>query len=150
MMNICGDCKRFMGCSWERDFVPVEGWTAKEVKYNEIDNYQKKVVCTYDIIDCPLFIPPNDNYKKPKKHEDTKKHLKVSKNKKKVRGMCIETGEMRIYESVHSTFADGFVPSKVSDCIHGRQKNHKGWRFWLVRTSTVEKENIKDAKGESE
>lgn len=139
-----------MDCSWERDFIPVEGWKAKRVKWSTIDNYLKKDSESYEVIDCPLFIPPHDKYKKPKKYDDTKKHLRVSKNQKKVRGVCIETGETRTYDSIHSTFADGFRPSKVSDCINGRQKNHKGWRFWLVRASTVEKENRNDAKGESE
>lgn len=147
-MNICGDCKRFMDCSWERDFVPVEGWKARKVSYTEIYNYNKKDLFSYDVIDCPLFIPPYDGYKKPKKYK--KKINQASARRKQVNGVKISTGETRVWTSVMSTKKDGFDPRLVSACANGRKQTHNGWRFWFVRASTVEKENNNEEKGELE
>ena len=149
-MNICGDCKRFMDCSWERNFVPVEGWKAKKVKYSEIDNYQKKDIYSYDVIDCPLFIPPNKNYKKPKKFNVKQKYLSTSKNRKAVSGVCIATGEIKTWDSIADTIKDGFKPKIVGYVANGKQGKHRGWRFWFIRASTVEKGNNNEAKGESQ
>lgn len=63
--NICFDCAnagrgRLSPCAWEREFKPVEGWNAEEVVRQSTYGDNNKVVTSYHIIDCPMFIqePP--------------------------------------------------------------------------------------------
>ena len=106
-MNICGDCRRFMGCSWEREFVPVEGWEATPTKIS------------YDVKRCPLFIPPTA--KNPTQRNKRKDGL--------IFGTNIKTGEVRMWRSYLETSQDGFTPVHVSQCCNGKEQQHKGWIF---------------------
>ena len=149
-MNICGDYKRFMDCSWEREFKPVEGWTARPEKHTYKENGVTIEVDTFDIIDCPLFIPPKHRYTKRKSFQDKEAYRKQFKAGKMVKGQSLSTGETKVWEKISFVSNDGFIQGKVSECASGKRKQHKGWRFWFVRASTVEKENRNDAKGEVE
>ena len=139
-----------MDCSWEREFVPVKGWKAREQVHDYIENGVKIKAVTFDIIDCPLFIPPNQSYKKPKEFKRKATHTAEKKSRKMVKGESLATGETKVWESMKSVKEDGFSQGRVSECVNGKRKQHKGWRFWLVRASTVEKENNNEAKGESQ
>lgn len=139
-----------MGCSWEREFKPVDGWKARKKTYRPFGDTRNTQVETWEVIDCPLFIPPSGKYKKPKSFAKKQAKKNVNMKKKPIHGLCIKTGEVRTWGSVYETFPDGFTPTKVSECINGKRRSHKGWRFWFVRASTVEKENRNDAKGENE
>lgn len=60
-MNICVDCQRPIGfCSWEKNFTPVPGWTATKTKIlvaSPVLWEQGKYTDSYDVKDCPLFLP---------------------------------------------------------------------------------------------
>lgn len=62
-MSICQTCAREIGtCSWERDFTPVPGWKAvptilKGQNFSKGSNLKKQIP-SYQVISCPLFIPP--------------------------------------------------------------------------------------------
>ena len=73
--NICFDCTHACGgengCSWSRDFVPVEGSKYEVVPYNHVGEKQKAICMsrgysdmTYKITECPLFErdAPRANY----------------------------------------------------------------------------------------
>ena len=48
----CWTCEKcFGGCSWSRDFIPVEGWTAEETYIPENGEHAK----SYKIISCPEY-----------------------------------------------------------------------------------------------
>ena len=48
--NPCIDCCTH-GCSWEREFKPVQGWNAKRTTIKNGDH----VTMSYHIFHCPLF-----------------------------------------------------------------------------------------------
>lgn len=53
--QLCFFCKNACGgCSWSRNFTPVEGWTAKMVIRKGI--IHERYCKTYDIISCPEFV----------------------------------------------------------------------------------------------
>ena len=64
--QLCWNCKRCtnpdnLSCSWSRDGIPVEGWTATAGRtyYSEKSPVTGKRVCigeSYAITECPLFI----------------------------------------------------------------------------------------------
>ena len=95
--NICFDCQRACGdCSWsEYDLdrktarlKPVEGWTAKLVKYQD-SGY------TYEITECPLFIPdkPKDiKIKDFKKCQLCGKEISVFSGRRKYCETCVPDG----------------------------------------------------------
>lgn len=138
-----------MDCSWEREFVPVQGWTAKAETQTYIDNGVTVEVETFDVIDCPLFIPPSKKYRKRTKFQDKEAYRRQIKEGKMVKGRSIETGETKVWTKMTYVQRDGFIPCKVSECANGKANSHKGWRFWFISASTVEEENSKDVKGES-
>lgn len=58
-LTICWQCENAVpdrdgtkGCSWSRDFIPVEGWTAKRrlllIQHNG-------ATTSYTVLKCPLF-----------------------------------------------------------------------------------------------
>lgn len=48
----CWTCKNACGgCSWSRDFIPVEGWNAVKTQYMDCGN----VVDSYFIKSCPEY-----------------------------------------------------------------------------------------------
>lgn len=49
---------------------------------------------------------------------------------KPVLGVCISTGERRLYKSTHECTKDGFKKGEVNACISGRQKSHQGWLWY--------------------
>lgn len=57
--TICWDCKRATssksGCIWVSDFKPVKGWEAERVILAKRSPHEK-LVKTYRVIKCPLFI----------------------------------------------------------------------------------------------
>lgn len=50
----CWDCKNSVcaGCSWAREFKPVEGWEAKKTFIPSNGEYAE----SYHVINCPKFI----------------------------------------------------------------------------------------------
>lgn len=46
---------------------------------------------------------------------------------KKVKRICLKTGETKIYDFVNQTKKDGFLPGCVSRCANGKAKKHKGY-----------------------
>lgn len=51
--TLCWDCSRALGgCSWSREYVPVEGWVAEPTT---IRNNATGYTNSYHIIACPLF-----------------------------------------------------------------------------------------------
>lgn len=55
--NICFECANACGgCSWSRDFEPVEGWTATPTKVKVCYVRKKVWEDTYKIDDCPEFV----------------------------------------------------------------------------------------------
>lgn len=135
-----------MDCSWELYFKPVEGWKAQKVVYTYNDNGATNRTISYDVIDCPLFIPPGPNYKKPAKHQDKAAYRKARKGVK-VTGRNVRTGEVKVWEKMSLVVADGFNPGKVSDCVNGRMKSHKGWVFSKVPVLGKEKMKEEDRYG---
>lgn len=62
--NICFRCqKAICGCSWSREFVPVDGWTAEPVILKGFG----KDVPSYHITACPEFV--EDEPRTPEKNE---------------------------------------------------------------------------------
>lgn len=59
MANLCFDCEhavpdsRGHGCSWSRDFIPVEGWVAE--KDRKSPNGTSRGFDSYAVTSCPLF-----------------------------------------------------------------------------------------------
>ena len=60
-MNICADCQNPTNfCSWEQEFKPVPGWTAKKTKVlaaSASKDKDSQHIDSYDVISCPLFKP---------------------------------------------------------------------------------------------
>ena len=56
MSTLCWECKNATcGCSWSREFRPVEGWVATKIKASSTHPYE-----TYSVIECPNFV--RDSY----------------------------------------------------------------------------------------
>lgn len=53
--TICFECRKACGgCSWARDFIPVEGWDATPT---EIYIEKAEPLCSYEVRSCPEFCP---------------------------------------------------------------------------------------------
>ena len=53
--TLCWDCKNaVLGCSWSRDFVPVEGWKAVPTK---VYGGEERVTDSFNVLECPEFVP---------------------------------------------------------------------------------------------
>lgn len=51
--QICWTCKKCIGgCSWSRDFIPIEGWDAELDTHTRVDANDS---ITYKIYDCPQY-----------------------------------------------------------------------------------------------
>ena len=49
----CWSCGNYAsGCSWSRDWTPVDGWTAEKTTIKQGDEYNE----SYNVIDCPEYI----------------------------------------------------------------------------------------------
>jgi len=60
-MQLCWNCKHACGgCSWSRNFTPVEGWTAAPTVINVERTRRGKPfvrsIASYDIQSCPQFV----------------------------------------------------------------------------------------------
>ena len=71
--TLCWKCihavpdKHGHGCSWSKEFKPVEGWEAeKTVITNYIGSQGKKIRSSYMVIRCPEFKPDEPMDPKPK------------------------------------------------------------------------------------
>lgn len=55
--TICWDCQNAVfGCSWSKDFVPVEGWDATPTLLYANDKVHGPVQ-SYEVNRCPQYIP---------------------------------------------------------------------------------------------
>jgi hypothetical protein len=72
-----------------------------------------------------------------KKEVDPKIAEKNPRYKGEVIGTNIETGEEIILKGTKEMVDAGFTPSKISQCISGQRKSHKGYTW---RRETLEKE----------
>ena len=63
--QICWDCKNACGngCSWFQNFVPVDGWKAKETI---ITDSHKRFIKSFKITKCPQFVPDSCEVKRSK------------------------------------------------------------------------------------
>lgn len=56
--QLCFTCQKAVcGCSWSRNFIPVDGWTATPTKIKQGGNTVKKTICeSYLITACPEYV----------------------------------------------------------------------------------------------
>lgn len=77
--NICWDCQKATGgCSWSRNFTPVEGWEAELIPYQPWKNKHINFSDTYHITKCPEFVEdePRANYPAILTPEEDKEFMK--------------------------------------------------------------------------
>lgn len=123
-MNICAECQ-YIGCPWETAFEPVDGWVAEEttvLAYYKGSKEKRVDVKTYDIKECPLYIPPDS--KRRGKHADDAFIV----------AYCIDTGETKRYRNMSKVVKAGFDKRIVSKCLDGVYAEHKGWSFAWERS----------------
>lgn len=54
--TLCFNCVNAVnGCSWAREFKPVDGWTAKKTQIGNSSNYNHRIIDSYYVTECPLF-----------------------------------------------------------------------------------------------
>ena len=54
--TLCWDCKNAVkGCSWSKDFIPVDGWKAKKT-YLRPGEKRGKPIESYIVEKCPQFV----------------------------------------------------------------------------------------------
>ena len=55
--TICWECEKASGgCSWSRDFIPVEGWNAVPTKIQQRNSDGKSIsIDSFDVVECPEF-----------------------------------------------------------------------------------------------
>lgn len=55
--QICFDCKKAVGgCSWSKNFTPVQGWVAEPTKIRQSGGQEwRHTTASYRIISCPEF-----------------------------------------------------------------------------------------------
>lgn len=54
-VTICWDCKNATGgCSWSKDFTPVDGWKAKPTKIKAVTR-NTKMHNSYIVLSCPQY-----------------------------------------------------------------------------------------------
>lgn len=121
-MNICVDCQRPIGaCSWEKNFTPVPGWTATKTKIlvaSPVLWEQGKYTDSYDVKDCPLFVPP-PGYKK-----------QVAKRSMRIIATNIVTGEETCFSSIREAGRKGdFLEPAIYAILRGDQYTHYGHTF---------------------
>lgn len=128
-MNMCSNCQRPIGsCSWERNFTPVEGWSAKKVarRFQTTVGGERYVttVESYEIHDCPLYQAPGAG--RPKDQENPPK--------KKPRAVIAEDMVFHTkfrFPTVAAADKDGgFIRQEVMACLEGRQQSHYGHYFY--------------------
>ena len=56
-------------------------------------------------------------------------YYKLGNNIKKIVATNIETGDIKIYQSVESAVRDGFQSAHINEVIAGKRKQHKGFAF---------------------
>lgn len=124
-MSICGECQQKIGaCSWSREFKPVPGWTATPTKVlmqSCISGRTKKSYAdSYDVTDCPLYIPPKKGRERVRKY-----------NKNSIIAENIVTHEITKYTSVRKACdSGGFEADSVRAVLEGRQRTHYGYYFY--------------------
>lgn len=117
-LNACG------GCSWSQktgqggDFIPVAGWTARQVAWRPHDR-SDAAQYTYEITACPQYRAD------PRTERPPEEQPKATG----IRAVNPETGEERFYPSVLTMGKDGFRKGRVLAVLEGAQKTHLGWRF---------------------
>ena len=62
--NLCIKCRHAVpdrfgnGCSWSREFRPVEGWTARPTVYLSYTSYGRRTLMrSFAVRSCPQFAP---------------------------------------------------------------------------------------------
>lgn len=90
-INICVDCDNaFGGCPWSEKnpetnrtrFEPVPGWTATKAYLSggRMPNGEKRILETYRITECPLFVP-DKNMERRYEQEEKSKSKKTARHK---------------------------------------------------------------------
>lgn len=70
--TICWNCKNaVMGCSWSKEFVPVDGWEAEYKPVLTSDGSNRRLVDSYLVTECPLYAPDREP-EKPKEEKPAK------------------------------------------------------------------------------
>lgn len=69
-------------------------------------------------------------------------HKKYHLMRRPIRATCLETGEVKIYESIQSTKKDGFDTSTVSKIAKSTRKSHHGWKFEYLTTNNEDQMEI--------
>lgn len=64
--TLCWKCEKACGgCAWSKDFIPVDGWKAeKTMILADRGYYANKVVDSYIVKKCPLFVDDTHRYNK--------------------------------------------------------------------------------------
>lgn len=56
--TICWTCQNACGgCSWSRNYVPVEGWIAEKTIRRYTDDHGFRLVESYNVLYCPSYRP---------------------------------------------------------------------------------------------
>lgn len=98
--NICMECVNACGgCSWSKNFTPVDGWTAEKVERRHTDGY-RTVDEGYRITDCPKF----------------QKERKGNGSEHTAEGM------MRLAEAVYKRAGDDY-----RNALHGIKRARNDW-----------------------
>lgn len=53
--TLCWNCKN-MGCSWMKNMMPVDGWTADETEISTKKDVRRRVLRSYFVHECPEFL----------------------------------------------------------------------------------------------
>ena len=121
------DCRTY-NCSWLQRHKPVDGWKAVRADLRIKNATEHKCIESYDVKECPLFIPPAGYKKKPQK-----KSVKKCGMTKSVPIIAYnpKTKERKHYLSMGEATKDiyGFSRQGISHCINGKTHTHKGWFF---------------------
>lgn len=67
-INAVPNAKKGTGCSWSKNYEPVEGWKAKKtmiINRELTDNDGDYMIPSYRVDECPTFISDEDQYAKP-------------------------------------------------------------------------------------
>jgi group I intron endonuclease len=79
--------------------------------------------------------------------EERRIRISRSLNGKQIKAVNLSTGEIKIYETAHSTKQDGFNPSNVVSICKGNSKrtHSKGWSFeYLTQNSMIIRAEVKE------
>lgn len=127
-MSICMDCRNYR-CSWLQRHKPVDGWNAIRADLRIKTATENKFLESYDVKECPLFIPPKGYKGYKAKPPRPKMKLHNSSRCIPIVAYNPQTKERRRYDSMGEATKDGFTRKGISNCVNGKLHTHRGWYF---------------------